>query len=55
MRTLVIAVLVTLLAIPALAADEPKTDDQKTLYAVGLALARELSVFNLTPSTNSNS
>ena len=50
MRTLVIAVLVSLLAIPAFAAEEPKTEDQKTLYAVGLALARELSVFDLTPT-----
>lgn len=31
-------------------AQEPKTEDQKTLYAVGLTVARELKVFNLTPA-----
>ncbi len=29
---------------------EPKTDDQKTLYALGLALSRNLGTFNLTES-----
>jgi len=50
MRTVIIAVLVTLIALPAFAASEPKTDDQKTLYAVGLVMARQLSVFELTPA-----
>ena len=50
MKRLVIAVLVTLLAVPAFAADGPKTEDQKTLYAVGLIVARQLSAFNLTPA-----
>jgi FKBP-type peptidyl-prolyl cis-trans isomerase FkpA len=50
MRTLIIATLVTMLAIPALAADGPKTEDQKTLYAVGLIMANQLSVFSLTPA-----
>ena len=50
MRTLIIAAaLVTLTALPAFAAGEPKTEDQKTLYAVGLVMARQLSVFELTP------
>jgi len=31
------------------AAPEPKTEDQKTLYALGLMLGRNISVFNLTP------
>jgi FKBP-type peptidyl-prolyl cis-trans isomerase FkpA len=31
-------------------AQDPKTEDQKTLYAVGLDVARELKVFNLTPT-----
>jgi FKBP-type peptidyl-prolyl cis-trans isomerase FkpA len=31
-------------------AQEPKTEDQNTLYAVGLNVARELKVFNLTPT-----
>ncbi len=31
-------------------AQEPKTEEQKILYAVGLNVARELKVFNLTPT-----
>ncbi len=50
MKRLIIAVLVTLFAIPAFAADAPKTEDQKTLYAVGLIVARQLAPFNLTPA-----
>ena len=49
MHRLIIAALITLLAIPAFAADEPKTEDQKTLYAVGLAVGRQLATFTLTP------
>ena len=49
MRTLIMAVLVTLIALPSFAASEPKTEDQKTLYAVGLVMARQLTVFELTP------
>lgn len=49
MRELIMAALVTLLAVPAFAADAPKTDEQKTLYTVGVVMARQLSVFNLTP------
>ncbi len=49
MHRIIIALLVTLIAIPAFAADEPKTEEQKTLYVIGLVVARELSVFNLTP------
>jgi FKBP-type peptidyl-prolyl cis-trans isomerase FkpA len=50
MQRIVIAVLTLLLAIPAFAADGPKTEEQKILYAVGLAMARQLSVFNLSPA-----
>ncbi len=50
MKKLVIAVLVALFAVSAFAAEEPKTDDQKTLYAVGLVVARQLAVFRLTPA-----
>jgi FKBP-type peptidyl-prolyl cis-trans isomerase FkpA len=48
MRRLVIAALVTTLAVPAFAAAEPQTEDQKTLYAIGEILGRQLSVLNLT-------
>jgi FKBP-type peptidyl-prolyl cis-trans isomerase FkpA len=49
MRKLALAVLAALL-VPALAgaADEPKDEDQKTLYALGLAVGRSLEVFKLT-------
>ncbi len=50
MQKLVIVILVSMLAVSAFAADEPKTEDQKTLYAVGLIVARQLSVFRLTPA-----
>ena len=50
MRRLLIAALVTLLAVPAFASDGPKTEDEKTFYAIGLALARQIAVFNLSPS-----
>ncbi len=49
MKSLIIAILVTAFVAPAFAADAPKTEDQKTLYAVGLVVARQLSVFRLTP------
>src|SRR5258706_3275594 len=40
-------VLVSLVASAALAAPEPKTEDQKTLYAIGLAISKSIAVFNL--------
>jgi FKBP-type peptidyl-prolyl cis-trans isomerase FkpA len=45
----VLAAASVLAATPAWA-DDPKTEDEKTLYALGLALARELQVFNLNPT-----
>jgi FKBP-type peptidyl-prolyl cis-trans isomerase FkpA len=49
MRRLIVAAVVTLIAVPALAAGELKTDDQKTLYSLGQIMARQISVFNLSP------
>lgn len=49
MRRVIFTALLTLLALPAFAAEEPKTEEQKTLYTVGLMTARQLDVFNLTP------
>ena len=46
MRKFIICVFVLLLAVPAWAA-QPETEDQKTLYALGVDLAKKLSVFNL--------
>ncbi len=50
MKRLAAGTLMVLLAAPAFAAEEPKTEEQKTLYAVGLLVAQSLSVFALTPS-----
>jgi FKBP-type peptidyl-prolyl cis-trans isomerase FkpA len=49
MRRLVIALIITLTAAPSFAADTLKTEEQKTLYAVGQIMAQQLAVFNLTP------
>jgi len=49
MRKLIIAfvVVVLLMAVPVLAA-QPQTEDQKTLYALGVLMGKQLSIFNLT-------
>ncbi len=47
MRKLVLIIFVLLLALPAWAV-EIQTEDQKTLYAIGAHLNRQLAVFNLT-------
>jgi FKBP-type peptidyl-prolyl cis-trans isomerase FkpA len=46
MRKIIICVFVLLLAVPVWAA-QPETEDQKTLYALGVDLAKKLSVFSL--------
>jgi FKBP-type peptidyl-prolyl cis-trans isomerase FkpA len=46
MRKLIICVFVLLLAVSAWAV-VPETEDQKTLYALGVDLTKKLSVFNL--------
>ena len=46
MRKLIICVFVLLLSVSAWAVT-PETEDQKTLYALGVDLAKKLSVFNL--------
>ena len=50
MPRLIVAFLVVLLAAPSIAADLPNTEDQKTLYAIGMLVSRSLAVFNLTPT-----
>lgn len=50
MRKGMLIVLVILLAGPVLAANIPETEEQKTLYAIGVLLARGLEPFNLTPA-----
>jgi len=46
---IVFAALLAAFSVPA-RADDPKNEDEKTLYALGLALARELQVFSLNPA-----
>lgn len=48
MRKLIVCVcvFVLLLAVPAWAA-QPQTEDQKTLYALGVHMTRQLAIFNL--------
>jgi len=50
MKNLIAFIVVTMLAVSASAEDTPKTEDQKTLYAIGLLLARQFSTFSLTPA-----
>lgn len=52
MNKLSVTILITLFAATSLAhaADQPKNEQQKTLYAVGLAVSRSLAVFDLTPA-----
>ncbi len=50
MRRLLVSALAILIAVPALAADPPKADDEKTFYAVGLNIARDLAIFDASPA-----
>jgi len=50
MHRLIIPAMIALLATPSFAIDPPKTEDEKTLYAVGLIVSRQLSTFSLTPA-----
>jgi FKBP-type peptidyl-prolyl cis-trans isomerase FkpA len=40
----------TALAATGAGAQEPKTEDEKTLYAIGVVIAKQLEVFNLGPA-----
>lgn len=50
MHRLIVIMLIALLAAPAFAADMPKTEEEKTLYALGMLVSSSLSVFYLTPA-----
>ncbi|WP_224982429.1 FKBP-type peptidyl-prolyl cis-trans isomerase [Geomonas agri] len=47
MSRLLIVALVALFALPAYAADEKKADEQKTFYAIGQVMARQLAIFEM--------
>ena len=52
MRRLILAALVASLATAARAqaSADPKNDDEKTLYSIGVLIAKQLEVFNLAPA-----
>lgn len=50
MRRLVVIALIALLATSVSAAEAPKTEEEKTLYALGLLLSRSLAAMTLTPA-----
>ena len=50
MQLFIMAALITLLATPSFAEDTLKSEEQKTLYTVGMIIARQLSSFTLTPA-----
>lgn len=47
MNLIIAVVLAVLTVVPAYAGEPPKTEEQKTLYAIGATMARSLSVFTL--------
>lgn len=50
MKRLIIIAALILIAVPAFAANPPKTEEEKTLYAIGLVVAQQISAFSLTPA-----
>jgi FKBP-type peptidyl-prolyl cis-trans isomerase len=50
MTRLILVALVAALATTVARAQELKTDDDRTLYAIGVLVARQLEVFSLTPT-----
>ncbi len=49
MRKLIGSMMILFIAVPAFAAVELKTEDQKALYSLGALVARDLKGFNLSP------
>jgi FKBP-type peptidyl-prolyl cis-trans isomerase FkpA len=50
MLKLIVTALIALSATTAFALNTPKSEEEKTLYSVGLIVSRQLSAFNLTPA-----
>jgi FKBP-type peptidyl-prolyl cis-trans isomerase FkpA len=50
MNKSIITAFIVLMTIPAFAAGEPQTEEQKTMYAIGSMLAGHISVFNFSPA-----
>ena len=49
MKLFLVTSVIILFATPVFSAVSLKTEEQKTLYGLGLVIARQLAVFNLTP------
>ncbi|MBI5848234.1 MAG: FKBP-type peptidyl-prolyl cis-trans isomerase [Nitrospirae bacterium] len=49
-RIVILLSLIAALTVPAFGADAPMTEEQKTLYAIGLSVAKSLVPFSLTPA-----
>jgi FKBP-type peptidyl-prolyl cis-trans isomerase FkpA len=49
MRKHIILLLIIALAITACSTSEPKTEDQKALYAIGVLVSKQIDVFRLSP------
>ena len=50
MLRIMTTLLTLLIAATSFAAEPPKTEEQKTMYAIGLSVAKSLSIFSLTPA-----
>ena len=46
MRKIIVAIFIVMLAVPAFAASDPTTEEQKALYAIGVEFAKQLDIFN---------
>jgi FKBP-type peptidyl-prolyl cis-trans isomerase FkpA len=49
LRLIIITILSLLFVTTSFALDAPKSEEEKTLYAIGLSVARSLAVFHLSP------
>lgn len=49
MRKFIIALLIVLIPVTGCSTSEPKTEDQKTLYSIGVLVSKQMDVLSLTP------
>ena len=48
MRKIIVAIFIIMLAVPAFAASNPSTEEEKALYAIGVTIGRQLEFFAFT-------
>jgi FKBP-type peptidyl-prolyl cis-trans isomerase FkpA len=46
MRKIIVTLFIVMLTVPAFAASDPSTEEQKALYAIGVHIAKQLEFFN---------